>query len=149
MTTSITNKLESYTKFNFSELCQELCLDNAKDMSTLRSNLFVPCSWCASSPYMIFVRGANIFMWSNFATHENLRMLCGGKIAQPEKQFCSTTWIFLLVMWRKIAPHVKKFCSTSVSSWFVLLTQNPFCCDLRFLGVKFLYFLSIEQIFYR
>ena len=28
------------------------------------------------------VRGANIFMWSNFAPHENFFILCGGKLKQ-------------------------------------------------------------------
>ena len=72
-------------------------------------------------PYMIFasdaadiVRGANIFMWSNFAPHKKLCMLW--KISLNEKQFCSTL-NFLLVMWSKIAQCDKQFCSTlSVSS---------------------------------
>ena len=96
--------------------------------------------------YMIFVadaadivRGAHIFMWSNFDKHENLCMLCGGKV---------------LNMKSNLAPHEIFFLSWKQSNG---LTQNP-CCrfvhcfDAKLILLRFSHFcveqksvLSVEQ----
>ena len=64
---------------------------------------------------MIFVaeivHEANIFMSSNFATHENLCMLCGGKLFNMKSNF---------------APHV----IVNIILICAVLEQNLFCCDL-------------------
>ena len=64
--------------------------------------------------YMIFVadaadivRGANIFMWSNFSPH--VCMLCGGKLLHIKSNLAPRA--FLLVTWSKIAPCDKQFYS--------------------------------------
>ena len=85
------------------------------------------------------VRGAHIFMWSNFDKHENLCTLCGGKV---------------LNMKSNLAPHEIFFLSWKQSNG---LTQNP-CCrfvhcfDAKLILLRFSHFcveqksvLSVEQ----
>ena len=71
------------------------------------------------------VRGANIFMWSNFAPHENLCMLCGG----------STLKAMLLHM-KLFACHLEQNCPmlqaillhiVCIIMIYAVMTQNPFC----------------------
>ena len=89
-------------------------------LSNLSMILLVPCSWCASSPYMIFVSRANIFIWSNFATHENLRMLCGGKLLSLKSNFTPPHEYFCLSCGEKL-PHMSR-------NFALHLYHHDLCC---------------------
>ena len=62
------------------------------DQENDKSGLFPVIEWLTT--YMIFVanaadivRGENIFMWSNFAPHENLSVPCGGNLLSMKSNF--------------------------------------------------------------